>query len=310
MMPIPVLFIVFNRLDTTKKVFSRIREAQPRQLFIAADGPRPSRPGEEQKCQEVRDYVLRSVDWPCDVHTLFRPENLGCKYAVSGAIKWFFENVEAGIVLEDDCYPSLSFFGYCEQLLRRYEDDPRVGMISGHNYFGTIECSPYAYCFITTCGVWGWASWRRALCGYDADYSVLMDKKIDKVPSIIRSKKALRSIMTSAMSAAKGEINTWDYQMCEYLALNGMYTIIPRKNLVRNIGFSQDSTHTSNAPSWYIDEHFEIEGPLQFTDGIAANNEVSDKIEGMFVPPRMGIGNWIHSLARSAYHAIVKLFKE
>lgn len=107
---IPVLFLVFNRLDTTKQVFEVIRQAKPQRLYVAADGPRADRPGENEMVQAVRDYVMDSIDWDCEINTLFQDHNLGCKHAVSGAISWFFENEEMGIILEDDCLPDLRFF--------------------------------------------------------------------------------------------------------------------------------------------------------------------------------------------------------
>ena len=117
-----VLFLVFNRPDTTRQVFEAIRKAKPPRLYVAADGPREDHPGEDEKVREIRDYVMNNIDWDCEIKTLFRDKNLGCKYAVSGAITWFFENEEMGIILEDDCLPSQSFFWYCEELLKKYKD--------------------------------------------------------------------------------------------------------------------------------------------------------------------------------------------
>ena len=114
-----VLFLVFNRLDTSKQVFQAISQAKPPRLYVAADGARVSKEGESEKVQAVRDYIMQNIDWKCEVKTLFRDENLGCKYAVSGAITWFFQNEEQGIILEDDCLPNQSFFWFCEELLER-----------------------------------------------------------------------------------------------------------------------------------------------------------------------------------------------
>src|SRR5262245_29106398 len=114
---IPILFLVFNRPETTVRVFQRIREMQPAKLFVAADGPRNGREEEQEKCKEVRKLILDGVDWPCDIKTLFRDHNLGCGNAVSSAITWFFENVEEGIILEDDTLPDPTFFGFCKTLL-------------------------------------------------------------------------------------------------------------------------------------------------------------------------------------------------
>lgn len=114
----PILFIVFNRLDTTKQVFAKIREARPKQLFIAADGPRPGNANDIVRCQEIRDYLVANIDWECDLQTLFRSENLGCALACSGAINWFFDQVEEGIVIEDDCLPDPSFFNSVRKFWR------------------------------------------------------------------------------------------------------------------------------------------------------------------------------------------------
>ena len=127
----PILLLVFNREDTTRQVFEAIRRQKPKFLFVAADGARKNRPGETEACRRVRDMVTQ-IDWDCELKTLFRDENLGCQTAVSTAITWFFEQVEQGIILEDDCLPDPSFFPYCEELLNRYRDDTRIGHISGN----------------------------------------------------------------------------------------------------------------------------------------------------------------------------------
>src|SRR5690349_2048344 len=128
-----ILFLVFNRPETTARVFEAIRAAQPPRLYVAADGPRASRIGESERCDLTR-RIASAVDWPCDITTLFRAANLGCKNAVSSAISWFFEHEEEGVILEDDCLPDPSFFRYCDELLAHYRDDTRIGLISGNNF--------------------------------------------------------------------------------------------------------------------------------------------------------------------------------
>ena len=118
----PILFLVFNRPDTTKRVFEKIREALPPKLYVAADGPRDEREGEADKCEQVR-HIATNVDWDCEVKTLFRDKNFGCKHAVSGAIDWFFDNEEMGVILEDDVLPNNFFFRFCEELLHKYKDE-------------------------------------------------------------------------------------------------------------------------------------------------------------------------------------------
>ena len=128
-----ILFLIFNRPDTTQRVFNEIRRVKPTKLFVAADGPRKNKEGETERCQAARD-IINQVDWDCDLHKLFRDKNLGCKMAVSSAINWFFENVEEGIILEDDCLPHPTFFRFCQELLGKYRDDERVMVISGDNF--------------------------------------------------------------------------------------------------------------------------------------------------------------------------------
>ena len=156
-MPPPVLFIVFNRPETTAQVFAAIRTARPERLYIAADGPRAGREGEAERVAETR-AIATAVDWPCQVETLVRPENLGCKRAVSSAISWFFENEPEGIVLEDDTVPLASFFTYADEMLERYRHDDRVMMVNGSNLVSHVYKSPYSYFFSAYPRVWGWVS--------------------------------------------------------------------------------------------------------------------------------------------------------
>ena len=157
-----VLFLIYKRLDTARRVFEVIRVARPPRLYVASDGPRESKEGEAEKVQAVRDYVMSHIDWDCEVKTLFREKNLGCKYAVSGAISWFFENEEMGIILEDDCLPSMSFFWFCEELLDKYKDDERIVNITGCNFQQGRNNTGYSYYFSIYSHIWGWAGWRSS----------------------------------------------------------------------------------------------------------------------------------------------------
>ena len=156
-----VLFIIFNRPETTKKVFSAIRAYRPERLFVAADGPRPGRPDDQEKCAAARALV--QCDWPCEVHTRCLDANAGCRDAVSGGVGWFFEQVDEGIVLEDDCLPCPDFFRFAEAALERYRGDERVMHISGVNF----QVRPAGAYFSTIPHIWGWASWRSAWRHYD-----------------------------------------------------------------------------------------------------------------------------------------------
>lgn len=243
----PVLFLVFNRLDTTAKVFEAIRNAKPKRLYVASDGPRESRDHEEQKVQEVRKYILEQIDWNCEVKTLFREKNLGCKKAVSEAVTWFFQNEEMGIILEDDCLPSPGFFGYCENLLKHYKDDMRVWHISGANVCSEDLTSDYTYHFSVYPGVWGWASWANRWQHYDSDLKHVLDDSFIK--KVLSNKKTIK-YWTSIFHKMKAkQIDTWDFQWVFTVWLKNGFAITPNINQISNIGFGVGATHTTDPES-------------------------------------------------------------
>jgi hypothetical protein len=240
----PVLFLVFNRPNTTAKVFEQIRLAKPSKLYIAADGPRVSVPSDIEKCRQVRD-IASNVDWPCEVKTLFREQNLGCKKAVSSAITWFFENEEEGIILEDDTLPHPTFFRFCDELLDKYRDDRRVMMISGDNFqFGQKRTS-YSYYFSRYNHIWGWASWRRAWKYYDVDMKLWPEVRdsswLNDVFEYPRDAKYWEDVLQRVYLAS---VDTWDAQWTFACWLHSGLTILPNASLVSNIGFNVEATHT------------------------------------------------------------------
>lgn len=241
----PILFLIFNRLGTTQQVFEKIREIRPGYLYIAADGPREGNDDDRIKCENVRKYVLENVDWDCQVKTLFQEQNLGCGLNPATAITWFFEHVEEGIILEDDCVPSPSFFEYCANLLERYRNDERIYMISGSN-FQDKSYGNASYFFSEYGIVWGWATWRRAWKKFD--YSLasvsegLFENKIKNVFSTDEQRNYCVNILKKLKSDFKNDI--WDYQWHIAIWLNNGITITPNKNLISNIGFNNEGTHT------------------------------------------------------------------
>jgi len=246
----PVLFLVFNRPDTTAAVFEAIRKARPKQLFVAADGPRGDKPGEDELCKKVRDIVT-CVDWDCKLQTLFREQNLGCGKAVSSAISWFFENVEEGIILEDDCLPDLSFFNYCAVLLERYRDNRKVMHIGGTNLQFGRQRGEGSYYFSLISHVWGWATWKRAWDLYEFDLrntgkitGAQFETAFNHDQTVIKNYKDIFDLMR------KGEIDTWDYQWFYSIILNNGVAVSPNVNMIQNIGFRNDGTHTINETDW------------------------------------------------------------
>lgn len=240
-----VLFLTFNRLDTTKKVFEAIRQAKPPRLYVAADGPRIDRPGEDKQVQSVKDYIMNSIDWNCEVKTLFRENNLGCKYAVSGAISWFFENEERGIILEDDCLPSQSFFWFCEDLLERYENDMRIAQISGFNFGYKNENLKYDYFFSKYPEIWGWATWKDRWCRCDIEMSNYGEIIQSRQLECIFKNSETCEIKKKMQNAKNGLVDSWGYPWSLNHYINRQYSLIPRVNLINNIGFDRDdATHT------------------------------------------------------------------
>jgi hypothetical protein len=242
----PILFLVFNRPNVTSRVFEEIRKAKPLRLYLAADGPRASRPGEAERCQEVRQ-IATSIDWPCEIKTLFRDQNLGCKSAVSSAIDWFFKNEERGIILEDDCLPHPDFFSFCDQLLERYAQDERISVITGNNYQYGIKRGDASYYFSKYNHCWGWASWRRAWKYYQGDlpfwpeWSMSLDW-IKLTPDPVERRywgKIFKLVIDK-------KIDSWAYPWTCSVWHSGGLTVTPKVNLVSNIGFGDNATHTTS----------------------------------------------------------------
>lgn len=232
----PILFLIFNRPDTTKLVFESIRSIKPANLYIAADGARKDKEGEHILCSETRS-IIDSIDWECKIKTLFRNENLGCKIAVSSAIDWFFENEEQGIILEDDCLPSQSFYHYCETLLDFYKNSERIMHISGNNFQDGITRGNASYYFSKYNHIWGWATWKRAWKTYDVNMSALPKAIEENFFNQMLSKNEKKFWLSHFKDIQLGNKNTWDYQTFLNQWLHHGLTVIPNKNLVTNIGF-------------------------------------------------------------------------
>ena len=241
----PVLFLIFNRPDTTRQVFEAIRAARPPRLYVAADGPRSSRSGEAEKCEEARQ-IATAVDWDCEVKTIFREGNLGCKYAVAGALDWFFEQENEGIILEDDCLPTQSFFLFCDQMLQRYRDDARVFLVSGYNKQQKWNTSHGDYFFSNYGGIWGWASWRRAWENYEPEMEMLDTVIARQQLQHLLGRNDGQRRGSTLLRVKKHEIDSWAYPWGFARHINNGLACVPRVSLVENIGFGEDATHTTS----------------------------------------------------------------
>jgi hypothetical protein len=241
----PVAFIIFNRPDTTERIFAEIAKAKPTKLLVVADGARGNKVGEAEKVAATRAIIER-VDWDCEVLTNFSDVNLGCKRRVSSGIDWVFSQVEEAIILEDDCLPDLTFFRFCQEMLERYKHDQRIGMISGDNFqFGSRRNND-SYYFSKYVHIWGWATWRdRWQSSYDVN--------LNKWP-LIRDECWLLDILGNTKEAKswsnifermyQAKIDTWDYQWVFANWIDGRVNVMPNVNLISNIGFGVDATHT------------------------------------------------------------------
>lgn len=282
----PVAFIIFNRPDTTERVFAEIARARPPRLLVIADGPRVDRQGENILCEKSREIINR-VDWECDVQANYSAHNMGCKSRVSSGLDWVFETVEQAIILEDDCLPVPGFFRFCDELLEKYKHKPEVGHISGNNFlFGN---SPFdgSYYFSRYTHVWGWATWRRAWQRYDVDLSIWPDLKDNNIIfELLQDDMQARYWSNIFERVYKGKINTWDYQWVLSNWISHSLAINPRTNLVSNIGFGDEATHTTKPGKYSNMEATEPAFPLQHPKSVN-RCQAADKLiaQTMFSAP-------------------------
>jgi hypothetical protein len=233
------------------QVFEAIRQAKPKQLFVAADGPRAGKEGEKERCEEARK-IATAVDWDCEVKTLFREENIGCGRGPAEAITWFFEHVEQGIILEDDCLPAQSFFRFCEELLDRHSYEDKIQAISGTNLLTKWNRNNESYFYSINAGFWGWATWRRAWKKFDVAVPEWNDKTTRALFESFFTNLAHRDIYIKSLNEAfekEGNVSWWDYQFIFSRIITSSFGIIPNINLVANLGFGNNATHTFDSNS-------------------------------------------------------------
>lgn len=254
---VPVLLVIFNRPDLTQKVFDVIKKVRPAKLFVKADGPRSDRPSERALCEEAR-RIATGVDWNCEVKTSFSETNAGCRLTVSSGIDWFFENVDAGIILEDDCIPAESFFWFCRELLERYRDDTRIMQICGSNYLFGKKQHRESYYFSKLNEISGWATWRRAWKYFDLAMPDF--KRFDEeglISNYIQHPRIAAWLMSYMREAAASPGKTWSpawvYAMCR----NNALTIVPSVNMVFHL-YGRPDAMSSSSDCWSIYNTVEV----------------------------------------------------
>jgi len=240
----PVAFLVFNRPETTRRVFAEIAKARPQKLLVVADGPRRDRPDERALCAETR-RIIEGVDWDCEVLTNYAEENLGCAKRVSSGIDWVFANVDEAIFLEDDCLPHPTFFRFCDDMLKRFRNNDKIMSISGDNFQFGSRPSIYSYYFSRYVHVWGWASWRRAWSSYDLRMTRWPEAKANGwLHHILQNSRDVRYWERVFEDAYQGKTGTWDYQWLFACWQQSGLSVVPGVNLISNIGFGAGATHT------------------------------------------------------------------
>ncbi len=297
----PVALIIFNRPDTTQQVFNAIRKIKPLQLYLIADGARLNHPKDQENCEKVREIVAK-VDWNCEVFRNYAQTNLGCQARVESGLNWVFNLVEEAIILEDDCLPHPTFFTYCEDLLNYYRQDSRIMMISGNNFQFSLQRTPYSYYFSRYPHTWGWATWRRAWQYYDKEMKQWpMVRETQALKAILEDDKSLRYWHSLFQKTYEGDDTVWDYRWTFACWLQNGLTVLPRVNLVANIGFGENSTHTgdhthplANIPTGAMT--FPLQHPPMFLRHFAADTFTQNLV---FQPP----------LWRKMIHKLRRIFK-
>jgi hypothetical protein len=282
----PVVFIIFKRPDTTQKVFEAIRQAKPSKLFVIADGARLDHKGEKEKCDITRS-IINQVDWNCEVFQDYSDINLGCAKRVSSGLNWVFQHVEEAIILEDDCLPHPSFFPFCEELLKTYRYDERIGSISGQNVQFGDKRSKYSYYFSRYNHIWGWATWKRAWKHYDFEMKDWLEIKENKyLNNILINKKIAYYWNNRLQETYDGLVNSWAYRWQMTCWLHRYLGLIPNNNLISNIGFGNESTNTYKSNHQYANLQTKaVEFPLQHPKFIFAHLEADNFTENTLFAP-------------------------
>ncbi len=247
----PIAIFTFNRPQLTERLLRILAQVKPSRILVVSDGPRPNVAGDVEKCVAVR-RIFEKPEWECQIERNFAESNMGSFPRNSSGLKWVFEQVEEAIILEDDCLPALSFFPYCEELLGKYRNDPRVGLISGNNFLKpTVVQQAPSYFFSGYATTWGWASWRRTWHHVDLDMPYW--------PKFRDGGKLLQAVFSSSEARYWRSIydaiherrmkNAWDYQLILACMKFNLLTIVPSVNLVSNIGFGLDATHCKDSYS-------------------------------------------------------------
>ena len=269
----PVVFCTFNRLDTTKRVFEKIKEASPPKLYLISDCARISKPGEDDKVAAVRAYIEASVDWPCEIRKNYAQENMGCGRRISSGLSWVFEQEEQAIILEDDCVPDPTFFRYCQEMLEYYKDDDRIMMISGNNPMSGCYRVKGEYFFSKVPFVWGWATWKRAWDLYDFDLKSWPTARKDPKWHKVFPLRAYWVYMSEFDALYRHTFNIWGYQLMYAIIYQDKLAVAPSDSHVFNIGFDEEATNTKKGFKWIRQDIVPVRFPIAHIHTVEWNRD-------------------------------------
>lgn len=277
--PVPIVVCAFNRPGELRQTLASISEVRPSRLFVVADGPRPHVASDAESCRQVRQVLDQAVDWPTAISWNIAPTNLGCRRRIQSGLDWVFDQVDRAIIIEDDCVPHPSFFGYCASLLDRYAEDPRIATISGTTTFTDADADAGSYTFSRYPLVWGWATWARTWRTYDpnlATWPFLRDTGwLERVLDDPWAIAFWRVVFDKVRAGA----DAWDYQLTFSCWRAGALSIHPRSNLVANIGFGPDATHTRDLPVHGTLPATGIDLPLEYPIDVVRNSRRDSAIQ-------------------------------
>lgn len=275
----PILLLVFNRPELTKRLLKSLEQVKPKNIFVVADGPRENNLQDFPLCQSVRD-LFSNLNWECSVYRLFRDNNLGCAKSVSDGITWFFKHNEHGIILEDDCIANPSFFPFCETLLERYKTEKNIFHISGNNFQDGIMRGDGDYYYSIFNHLWGWATWKRAWEHFNFDINNEMTSEFKK---FVNNKKIIDYFSKQFELVKESKLDSWGFRWTYACWENKALSVLPNQNLVSNIGFGPDATHTiqkdssqSNLEAMTI--HFPLNYPKEIKRSLNADIYTFQKV--------------------------------
>lgn len=298
---VPVAIIFFVRPDSLKKVFEKVKKARPAKLFLIQDGARINNKEDEHLVQKCRE-IVEDIDWDCTIYRNYSESNLGCGRRPYSGISWVFEHVDRAIILEDDCIPADSFFNFCTEMLDKYENDSRVGIISGLNHFGEYDFGGYSYGFVKSAGIWGWATWKDRWMKYgynDFLMSKVENKYIIKNINLdITPKFAAKQRIKTWIKAKHdldidpSKVSYWDHQWSFIRHINSWVSIVPKYNQITNVGIGNGSTHSANSikllpkkiANFFFMDTKDIQFPLKHPEFIIPNREYDRKYYRIIYP--------------------------